>query len=227
MRLALFGPPGAGKGTQAARLVDRFGLAHISTGNLLRTAIRDRTALGREAAPYLESGRLVPSDLVRRLAEAALAEQGFDGYILDGYPRTVEQAAWLSSFLDRQGAPLDAVLCLHVPFHEIVERLSKRRVHEATGAVYHLDFNPPPPSIDPAALIQRRDDRPEAVTKRLEVYARETQPVQAFYRSCNLSKDIVGVGRVSEVAARIDGVLACVRRQRTVGRPARMAAGAS
>lgn len=214
MRLALFGPPGAGKGTQASRLVDRYDLTHISTGNLLRAAVRARTPLGREAAPYLDAGRLVPSDLVRRLAEEAIAAHEFDDFILDGYPRTVEQADWLASFLERHEAPLDAVLCLHVPYHAIVERLSKRRVHEPTGAVYHLDFNPPPPSVDPATLIQRSDDRPEAIAKRLEVYARETQPVQAFYRARGLSKDIVGVGRVREVAARLDGVVIRIAQRR-------------
>lgn len=208
MRLVLFGPPGVGKGTQAHLLVERYRLHHISTGDLLRAAIKADTPLGREAKQYISAGRLVPGRLVRTLAEAVMAEAGYDQFILDGYPRTVEQAEWLTAFLAEHDAPLDAVLSLRVPADRIVQRLSRRRIHKVTGESYHLDFNPPPPDVDPAHVVQRPDDRPEAIRKRLQVYEEETKPLETYFRAQGLFVELDGVGPIETVFQRIEAVLA-------------------
>lgn len=207
MRLILFGPPGIGKGTQSALLVERLSLTHVSTGDMLRAAMRAGTPVGDEARSYIESGRLVPGSVVRKLAEERLGELGVDDFVLDGYPRTVEQAEWLTTFMANAGVQLDAVVSLVGPDDVIVERLSRRRIHKVTGESYHLDFNPPPADVDPELIIQRVDDQPEAIRKRLEVYRAETQPVEAYYRARDLHHEVDGVGEIEEVYARIIAVL--------------------
>ena len=207
MRIVLFGPPGAGKGTQAELLVERHGLKHISTGTILREAKKAGTPLGQEAKRYMDAGRLVPSGLVRQLAEDAIAANGYDDFVLDGYPRTVEQAEWLTSFLEEHDAPLHAIVSIQVPPETIVDRLSKRRVHRETGENYHLDFKPPPPDVDPGLIYQRPDDQPEAIRRRLEVYVEETQPVEAYYREGSNYYAIDGVGDFEAVQARIENVI--------------------
>ncbi|MGI9174429.1 MAG: adenylate kinase [Rhodothermales bacterium] len=207
MRIVLFGPPGAGKGTQAELLVERYGLKHISTGAILREAMQAQTPLGQEARRYVEAGRLVPSELVRQLAEDAIAANGYGDFVLDGYPRTVEQAEWLTAFLEDHEAPLHAVVSVQVPPEAIVDRLSRRRVHKETGENYHLDFKPPPPDVAPALIYQRPDDQPEAIRRRLEVYVEETQPVEAYYREQSNYYAINGVGDFEAVHARIENVI--------------------
>ncbi len=207
MRIVLFGPPGAGKGTQAALLHERRGLRHISTGVIIRRAMKEETPLGREARAFVEAGELVPDHVVRLLAEEAIAQAGRDGFVLDGYPRTVRQAEWLAEFLDAAAAPLDAVVSLRVPDDVIVDRLSKRRVHRETGENFHLDHKPPPAGLEQALIVQRPDDRPESVRKRLEVYAEETAPVLEFYRARGELKPVDGVGDFEDVYDRIEGVL--------------------
>lgn len=181
MRVLMFGPPGAGKGTQASLLVKRYQLAHISTGNMLREVIDSDSEMGRIAKSFIDKGRLVPDEMIRDLTEDAIEQAGYNRFILDGYPRTVEQAKWLASFLEDHEIDLSVIVSLKVPDDVIVSRLSKRRVHKITKENYHLDFNPPPPDIDPDLLIQRPDDRAEAIRKRLSVYHKQTKPVEDFY----------------------------------------------
>ena len=206
MQLILFGPPGIGKGTQSVLLCERLGLTHVSTGDLLRAAMRAGTAVGREAKGYIEAGQLVPGAVVRRLAEDRLREIGVRDFVLDGYPRTVEQADWLTAFLEAEGTTLDAVVSLHGPEDEIVRRLSRRRLHPATGLTYHLDFNPAPAEIA-EELVQRADDAPDVVRRRLQVYADETAPVEAYYHARDRHYVVDGVGAVEEVYGRILSVL--------------------
>ena len=181
MRILMFGPPGAGKGTQAKMLVDRFNLHHISTGNMLREVIKAGTEFGRIAKQYIDQGRLVPNDMIRVLAEEAITEANLDQFILDGYPRTVEQAEWLAGFMEEHDIDLSVIASLKVPDEVIVDRLSKRRVHKITGENYHLDYKPPPPDVDPELIEQRPDDRAEAVRRRLRIYHNQTKPVEDFY----------------------------------------------
>ena len=181
MRVLMFGPPGAGKGTQASLLVKHYHLTHISTGNMLREVIDSDSEKGRIAKGYIDQGKLVPNEMIRDLTEDAIEDAGFDQFILDGYPRTVEQAKWLKTFMDNHDIDLSVIVSLKVPDEVIVERLSKRRVHKITKENYHLDFNPPPPDIDPDLLMQRPDDRADAIRKRLSVYHKQTKPVEDFY----------------------------------------------
>lgn len=207
MRLVLFGPPGAGKGTQAKMLKERFGLNIISTGNLIRTAIREETPLGLKAASTVHRGGLVPDEVVRDLANEAIAAIDFRKFILDGYPRTPQQAIWLDAFLSDAKAPLHAVISLHVPDERIVERLSGRRIHKITGESFSPGLNPPPVEMDPALIVQRTDDEPEAVLARLRTYHEETWPVAEWYSERGLLREVDGVGPLSAVTERILKVL--------------------
>lgn len=203
MRLVLFGPPGAGKGTQARRLTERFALRQISTGDLFRTALREETPVGLEAKRYLDAGKLVPDAVVNKMVEGALDALGHDGFILDGFPRTVEQAEWLLHYLDGQHAPLDAVLSLKVNPERIVQRLSRRRTDRETGEIYHLDFNPPPPHVPADRLLHRSDDQPDAIRTRLGVYEDETRPVEQVFRGRVPFFEIDGIGDIDDVQQRV------------------------
>ena len=207
MRLLLFGPPGAGKGTQARKLVDRYNLTQIATGNIIRAAMKNDTPVGREAKSYVEEGELVPDDVVRKLAENAIAEEDCEDFILDGYPRTIQQATWLTTFLSEHDAPLQAVLSLEVDDEEIVDRLSKRRVHAETGENYHLDVNPPPDDVDEELIVQRPDDQPDTVRNRLSVYREQTEPLKSYYRERDLLVPVDGTGTPDEVHQRIADTL--------------------
>lgn len=202
MRLALFGPPGSGKGTQASILKDRHSLEHLSTGNMLRAARDAGTAVGLEAKRYLDQGELVPDGIVWKIAREALVECGFDDFVLDGFPRTLRQAEWLDRDIQRAGGGLK-VISLEVSDNVILKRLSKRRIHRVTGEVYHLENNPPPDDVDPADLIQRADDKPQAVRLRLEVYERETAPIKDHYTRLGALIEVDGAGDVQTVAGRI------------------------
>ncbi len=207
MRIALFGPPGAGKGTQAALLVKRLGLAHISTGNIIRAAIKQDSPAGAEARAYVREGRLVPGKLVRKMAEDAIADHGYDNFVIDGYPRTTEQANWLEGFLESHGRPLEHVLSLYLPDAIIIERLSRRRIHRETGENFHLDFKPPPADVPADMILQRSDDRPEAIQRRLDVYREQTHPLEDHFRRHGLLVRIDAVGSVEEVHERIKSVI--------------------
>lgn len=212
MRLIIFGPPGAGKGTQAGLLEERRGIVQISTGDILREAMAEETELGRKAKSYIDAGELVPDALVRELAEQAIADEGYDDFVLDGYPRTDQQAEWLTEFLEANGTPLDAVLSLEVPDDVLVRRLSRRRVHEETGETYHLDHDPPPNDVDSDLIVQRSDDEPETVRNRLEVYREETEPLATYYEERDLLVSVDGTGEIEEVFDRIEQVLGTLER---------------
>jgi adenylate kinase len=207
MRLVIFGPPGAGKGTQAGLLENRRGLVQISTGDILRAAMKNDTPVGKKAKEYVENGELVPDEVVRTLAENAIEDQNHDDFVLDGYPRTQQQAEWLTEFMNESGVSLDAVLSLDVPDEVIVQRLSRRRVHRETGETYHLDHSPPPDDVDPEMIVQRDDDRPETVRNRLSVYREETEPLEKYYEDRDLLVRVDGQGDIEEVYSRIETVL--------------------
>lgn len=203
MRLVLFGPPGAGKGTQARQLTERFGLHQISTGDLFRAALRDETPVGLEAKRYMDDGKLVPDAVTNRMVEEALAGLGYDDFILDGFPRTLDQARWLLDHLAAKGRPLDAVLSLKVDPEAIVQRLSRRRSDRETGAIYHLDFNPPPADLPAERLVHRADDQPDAIRTRLRVYEDATRPLEDLLRAETALYEIDGMGEIAEVQGRV------------------------
>ncbi|MEZ4695961.1 MAG: adenylate kinase [Rhodothermales bacterium] len=203
MLIALFGPPGVGKGTQASLLVRNLGLKHISTGDILRSAMKRRTDAGEAAREYVTAGKLVPGHIVRVLAEDAIREADFDHIVLDGYPRTIEQAEWLDEFLTANRHDLDAVISIVVPDERIVDRLSRRRINAETGETYHLDHKPPPPDIDPDLIIQRKDDLPAAIRHRLQVYHEQTKPLEDYFSNQGKLKIVDGVGSMPEVHQRV------------------------
>ncbi len=207
MRIILFGPPGAGKGTQARRLEEHRGLEQVATGDIIRSAMKNETPAGKEAKSYVEKGELVPDAVVRKMAEAALADRDVDDFILDGYPRTTQQAEWLTEFEKENDAPLHVCISLQVSDEEIVDRLSKRRMNKETGDTYHLDHNPPPANVDPGLIVQRDDDKPETVKNRLEVYREETQPLEDYYDERGILVTVDGTGDIDDVYDRITSVL--------------------
>lgn len=207
MRLIIFGPPGAGKGTQASLLEARRGLVQISTGDIIREAMKNETPVGKEAKAYVEAGELVPDEVVRKLAENAIADQEYDDFVLDGYPRTLQQAEWLTTFCNENDAPIDGVLSLEVPDEVIVRRLSRRRVHEKTGETYHLDHDPPPADVDDELIVQREDDKPDTIRNRISVYREETQPLEDYYEERDVLLSVDGEGDIEEVYRRIEEVL--------------------
>jgi len=202
MIVVFLGPPGAGKGTQAQRLVEEKGFIHISTGDLLREAVRNQTPLGLKAKEYMDRGELVPDDLIVELIKEKLPEGG--NVILDGFPRTVAQAQALEKMLKESGKKLDAVILFEVPDEVVVERLSGRRIDPKTGKVYHIKYNPPPEGVE---VIQRDDDREEVIRKRLEVYRKQTQPLVDYYKSKNLLKVVDATKSPEEVYKEILSIL--------------------
>jgi len=191
MNLILFGAPGSGKGTQAARLQEEMGLKHISTGDMLRQSVKEGTALGQRAKSYMDSGALVPDDLIIDLiAEVLTPMPPQAGFLLDGFPRTVPQARALDLLLMRLGRQIDAVISLEVPDAELVKRLTSRRMCPRCGAIYNLITQPPrlPDRCDQcgSALEQRADDRQETVENRLRVYREQTAPVMQYYEERGL-----------------------------------------
>ncbi|MGH7964752.1 MAG: adenylate kinase [Candidatus Binatia bacterium] len=216
MRLILVGPPGAGKGTQALSLRQRLGIPHISTGDLLREAVRAKTALGQQARVHIDAGELVPDQLVTAMVAERLQHPDCAvGFILDGFPRTIVQAEALAAELTRHQQHLDGVVSIVVPRAELVERLSGRRVCRECGALYHERFDPPRTTgvCDrcQGPLYQRSDDNPETVDARLAVYERATAPLLSHYRSQELLREVNGNGTPEEVFERIMTVLGAVR----------------
>jgi len=211
MRVVLMGPPGVGKGTQAKSLEERTGIPHISAGDILRHAVRIGTPVGRRVRPYVEAGKLVPDDLMGDLIGERLGGGGTKGFILDGFPRTVEQVAILDRILARRGVEVDRVCILTAPEEEIVRRLSGRRMCPSCGAVYHLESMPPrsPGVCDrcSSALVQRPDDAEDVIRERLRVYQRQTLPVADTYRDRSLLREVDGTGDPAVVLQRLEGCL--------------------
>ncbi len=224
MRLILFGPPGAGKGTQATRLAPRFGIPQISTGDILRESKAERTPMGLEAARYMDAGRLVPDEVVVGIVEERIQKpDAARGYILDGFPRTVAQAEALEVMLEKRGTPVDRVLSLEVPERVLVKRLSGRRSCPRCKASYHVEFAPP--SKDDicdgcgSALAHRDDDRPEAVLERLRTFEAQTEPVKRFYEDRGKLAKVDGEGEMAEVFERLVEAVTGSRETFGGGRP--------
>ncbi len=211
MKLILLGAPGAGKGTQATFICQKYGIPQISTGDMLRAAVKAGTPLGVQAKQVMDSGGLVSDDLIINLVKERIAQPDCaNGFLFDGFPRTIPQADAMKA----AGVKLDYVLEIDVPFEAIVERMSGRRSHPASGRTYHVKFNPPKsPGVDDVSgepLIQRDDDKEETVKKRLEVYSAQTRPLVAYYSSwANTDpttapkyRAISGMGSVEDITAR-------------------------
>ena len=216
LNLILLGPPGAGKGTQAARLVQDFRLPWASTGDMLRTAVSEGSELGLKAKGFMDSGALVPDDLIVDLiVERVGQEDCEDGFLLDGYPRTIPQAEALETALDGLGRKLTATLLVDLDDEEVIRRLSGRRVCTKGGHNYHLDFDPPKHEgmcdQDGSRLIQRDDDKPDVIRKRLEVYHEQTEPLVDYYDSRGLLRRFDGSRSQSEVHDHIRAALATLR----------------
>jgi len=211
MRLILLGPPGAGKGTQATTICQHYRIPQISTGDMLRAAVKAGTPLGLAAKQVMDAGALVGDDIIIGLVKERIAQPDCaNGFLFDGFPRTIPQAEAMKS----AGVKLDVVLEIDVPDDAIIERMSGRRTHPASGRTYHLKYNPPKvPGKDDVTgepLIQREDDKEDTVRKRLEVYQNQTRPLVAYYSAWAQSGDasapryrkISGIGRVEEITAR-------------------------
>jgi adenylate kinase len=214
LNLILLGPPGAGKGTQAGRLTEDFGLPYIGTGDLLREHVEQETELGREAKQHMESGGLVPDDLVIKMILEKIDEEGDDGFLLDGYPRTVPQADALAEELEKRGRRLNAALLVDAPDDVVMERITGRR-QCSNGHVYHVTFDPPKHEgvcdQDGKPLNQRSDDKPEKVAKRLQTYHEKTAPLIDYYDERGLLRRFDGTRDKVEVHDHIRATLATLR----------------
>ncbi|UTJ07767.1 adenylate kinase [Arcobacter roscoffensis] len=201
MNLMLFGAPGAGKGTQAKFLIEKYDIPQISTGDILRAAIADKTEMGMEAKKFMDEGQLVPDSTIIGIIKDRLAEDDCKkGFILDGFPRTLPQAEALNALMNDMGIALDKVISLNVPDELIVERITGRRTSKVTGKIYHMKFNPPTDEKE-EDLIQRADDTEETVTKRLSAYHDQTAPLIDFYTNMGVIVELDGTKDVSEVTA--------------------------
>jgi len=211
MRLILLGPPGAGKGTQAATICQAYGIPQISTGDMLRAAVKAGTPLGQAAKKVMDSGSLVSDDIIIGLVKERIAQPDCaNGFLFDGFPRTIPQAEAMKA----AGVKIDVVLEIDVPDASIIERMSGRRVHMASGRTYHVKFNPPKAAgkddVTGEPLIQREDDKEDTVRKRLQVYQSQTRPLVQYYAAWSATGDpqaprhrsIEGVGSVEQIAAR-------------------------
>ncbi|MGB9710161.1 MAG: adenylate kinase [Thermodesulfovibrio sp.] len=212
MRLVFLGAPGAGKGTQAKKLVEKYGIPQISTGDLLRAAVAQGTPLGKEAKAYMDKGELVPDSVVLGMVKERLAQDDCKkGFILDGFPRNVAQAEALDKMLAEMNIPLDLALNLDVPFDDLMKRLTGRRTCKSCGQMYNIYFSPP--KVDGKCdkcggeLFQRDDDKEETIRKRLEVYRAQTEPLIDYYSKKGILKTVSGTGSIDEIFSSICAIL--------------------
>ena len=216
LNLILLGPPGAGKGTQAARLRDDFDLPYYATGDILRAAVKEESELGQEARGYMDKGDLVPDEVMCRVVvERVDSDEALDGFILDGFPRTIPQAEALEDALKGLDRRLTATLLIEAPDEEVIRRLSGRRVCKENGHTYHVEFDPPKNEgfcdQDGSPLCQRDDDKPETVRHRLDVFHEQTQPLVEHYEGEGLLRRFDGTRAPDEVNGHIRATLATLR----------------
>ncbi|HEM6271367.1 TPA: adenylate kinase [Streptococcus suis] len=209
MNLLIMGLPGAGKGTQAAKIVEKFNVAHISTGDMFRAAMANQTEMGKLAKSYIDKGDLVPDEVTNGIVKERLAQNDIKekGFLLDGYPRTIEQAHALDTNLEELGIELQGVINIEIDPSKLVERLSGRIIHKETGETFHKVFNPPVGDYKEEDFYQREDDKPESVKRRLEVNIAQGQPIIDHYRAKGLVHDIEGDQDIELVFQAIDTVL--------------------
>ena len=221
LNLILFGPPGAGKGTQAERLRKDFDLPYIATGDMLRSNVKEQTDLGKQAKAYMDAGDLVPDELILAMAGERLSQDDAqDGFILDGFPRTIEQAQALDRQLSDLGRRVTAALLIDVPDEEVIRRLSGRRMCVKSGHSYHVEFDPPKHEgvcdQDGSRLVQRDDDKPEVIENRLRVYHEKTKPLVDYYDKLGLMRRIDGTREPADVHGHIRAVIATLRLEEDV-----------
>lgn len=213
MNFLIMGLPGAGKGTQAAKIVEKFGVAHISTGDMFRAAIANKTEMGVLAKSYMDKGELVPDEVTNgivkeRLAQEDIAERGF---LLDGYPRTIEQAYALDETLSALGLKLNGVINIEVNPESLIERLSGRIIHKKTGETFHKIFNPPVGDYNEDDYYQREDDKPETVKRRLDVNIAQGKPILDHYRKVGIVSDIQGNQEIDAVFTDIEKAIVAIK----------------
>lgn len=221
LNLVLLGPPGSGKGTQGERLQADFRLPYYATGDILRAAVRDETDLGKQAKEFMDRGDLVPDGvIIGMIRERVCSDEAADGFVLDGFPRTVPQAEALDSELERLARELTAVLLIDVPDEEVVRRLGGRRTCEENGHVFHVEFDPPEREgvcdVDGSRLVIRDDDKPEVIRHRLEQYHEKTEPLVAHYDGKGLLRRIDGANPPDEVGEGIRALLATLRMEEEI-----------
>jgi len=212
MRLILVGPPGAGKGTQAVQLAKHYKIPHISTGDIFRANLKDGTELGKQAQSFMDRGELVPDSVTNEMVRERLGNSDVgNGFLLDGFPRNTNQAEVLDGILKAKNMPLDAALELKIDHAEIIKRLSGRRTCRGCGASSHIEFEKPKVAgvCDKCQgeLYQREDDKEEVVSRRLEIYSEQTEPIISFYKSAGLLKNISALGEVSEITKNAISIL--------------------
>ena len=212
MNIILMGLPGAGKGTQASEIVKKFPIPHISTGDMFRKAIKDETDLGKEAKSYMDRGELVPDEVTVGIVKERISEDDAKkGFLLDGFPRTIEQAEALNNIMSELDRNIDAVINIEVPEEELMNRLTGRRICEKCGTTYHLVFNPPKVDgicdIDGGKLYQREDDNPETVSNRLSVNVKQSKPILEYYNNKGVLKNIDGSKDIEEVTNDVIDIL--------------------
>ena len=212
MNIILMGLPGAGKGTQASEIVKKFPIPHISTGDMFRKAIKDETDLGKEAKSYMDRGELVPDEVTVGIVKERISEDDAKkGFLLDGFPRTIEQAEALNNIMSELYRNIDAVINIEVPEEELMNRLTGRRICEKCGTTYHLVFNPPKVDcvcdIDGGKLYQRKDDNPETVSNRLSVNVKQSKPILEYYDEKGVLKNIDGAKDIDEVTKDVIDIL--------------------